>query len=44
MGTKLKAKIAPTIKWLGEPEDHGYPVAESYLSLIYDAKTAANFT
>ncbi|MDD2368045.1 MAG: hypothetical protein PHQ90_02005 [Sulfuricurvum sp.] len=24
------------IKWLAEPEDHDYPAAESYLSLIYD--------
>jgi disulfide oxidoreductase YuzD len=25
------------IKWLDEPEEHDYPAAESYLSLIYDA-------
>lgn len=24
------------IKWLGQPEDHDYPAAKSYLSLIYD--------
>ena len=30
-----------TIKWLGQPEDHDYPAALSYLTLIYDAKTAA---
>jgi hypothetical protein len=29
------------IQWLGEPEEHDYPAAESYLSLIYDRKTAA---
>lgn len=30
------------IKWLKEPEDHDYPAAESYLSLIYDEKNVAN--
>ena len=30
------------INWLDTPEDHNYPAAESYLSLIYDADTAAN--
>ena len=29
------------IKWYAEPEEHDYPAAESYLSLIYDQKTAA---
>jgi len=28
------------IKWLPEPEAHDYPAALSYLSLIYDKKTA----
>ena len=40
---KDKTKPVPTIKWLGEPEEHDYPAAESYLSLIYDAKIAADF-
>jgi len=31
------------IQWLPEPEDHDYPAAESYLSIIYDEKTAAAF-
>ncbi len=31
------------IKWLDEPEEHDYPAAESYLSLIYDEQTAARF-
>lgn len=31
------------IQWLPEPEDHDYPAAESYLSLVYDEKTAAGF-
>jgi hypothetical protein len=29
------------IKWLSQPEDHDYPAALSYLTLIYDSKTAA---
>lgn len=29
------------IQWLAEPEDHDYPAAESYLSLLYDAATAS---
>jgi hypothetical protein len=29
------------IKWSEVPEDHDYPAAEAYLSLIYDGKTAA---
>jgi len=31
------------IKWFNEPEDHNYPAALSYLSLIYDAQTATNY-
>jgi len=34
MPTKFK------IKWLNEPEAHDYPTALSYLSLIFDKKTA----
>ena len=30
------------IKWLSEPEDHDYPAALSYLSLLYAEKTAAS--
>jgi len=29
------------VKWLGKPEDHDYPAALSYLSLIYGPPTAA---
>jgi len=29
------------IKWLEEPEEHDYPAAESYLSLVFDNETAA---
>ena len=31
------------IKWLSEPEDHNYPAAQSYLSLIFDPVTAADY-
>ena len=31
------------IKWLAEPEEHDYPAARSYLSLIYDERTAASY-
>jgi hypothetical protein len=27
------------IKWLRQPEDHDYPVAKSYLRLLYDERT-----
>ncbi|MGA2640961.1 MAG: hypothetical protein ABSG21_08650 [Spirochaetia bacterium] len=30
------------INWLNEPEEHNYPAALSYLSLLYDEKTAAS--
>ena len=30
-----------TIQWLAQPEDHDYPAAESYLSLLYDGVTTA---
>ena len=29
------AKKKVEIKWLGEPEDHSYPAAQSYLRLLY---------
>ena len=32
-----------SIKWLAEPEDHDYPAAGSYLSLLYDQKMAAKY-
>jgi len=34
-------KMSLKIKWLSQPEDHDYPSALSYLTLIYDKKTAA---
>jgi len=30
------------IKWLTDPEDHDYPAALSYLSLLYDERTAGS--
>ena len=30
------------IRWLTEPEEHDYPAAQSYLSLLYDEQTAAD--
>jgi hypothetical protein len=30
------------IKWVSKPEEHDYPAALSYLSLIYNEKTAAS--
>ena len=32
-----------SIKWLAEPEENDYPAAGSYLSLLYDAQTAAKY-
>lgn len=29
------------IRWLGRPEEHNYPAALSYLSLVYDERAAA---
>ena len=37
MGKQVK------IQWLSDPEEHNYPAAESYLTLLYDAKTAAGY-
>ena len=31
------------IKWLSEPEEQDYPAALSYLSLLYDERTAAGY-
>jgi hypothetical protein len=31
------------IKWLSEPEENSYPKALSYLSLLYDEKTAITY-
>ena len=31
------------IKWLAEPEEHDYPAAGSYLSLLYDEPTPTRY-
>ena len=31
------------IKWLDEPEEHDYPAAKSYLSLLFDGAAAARY-
>lgn len=33
----------PKSRWLAEPEEHDYPAALSYLSLIFDEADAAKF-
>src|SRR5450432_1699404 len=37
------AKKKSKRRWLREPEPHDYPAAESYLTLLFDEKTAANY-
>jgi hypothetical protein len=39
-GTNDMGKGEVEIKWLDEPEEHDYPAAQSYLSLIYDESVA----
>ena len=31
--------MSETIRWLKQPQDHNYPAAQSYLSLVYDERT-----
>jgi len=31
------------IRWLDEPEEHDYPAAQSYLSLVFEAPAAAKY-
>jgi len=37
------AKKKIKIKWLLEPEEHDYPAAQSYLSLIYDESITTGY-
>ena len=37
------ARDTATIKWLSEPEEHNYPAALSYLTLLYDETTAKTY-
>ena len=39
----MAKQIKKEIKWLDVPEDHDYPAAVSYLSLIYENKVAETF-
>jgi hypothetical protein len=41
IGMAKKDKLE--IHWLNKPQEHDYPAASSYLSLIYDDKSAASF-
>jgi disulfide oxidoreductase YuzD len=34
----MSKKVKEKIKWLDKPEEHDYPAAASYLSLIYEEK------
>jgi disulfide oxidoreductase YuzD len=40
---KMAKKDKLEIHWLTKPQEHDYPSACSYLSLIYDEKTSAGF-
>ena len=33
----------PVIRWLSEPEEHDYPAAQSYLSLVHDEEAARGY-
>ena len=35
--------MSTDIRWLAKPEEQDYPAARSYLSLMYDEQTAAQF-
>lgn len=35
--------ITQEVQWLAEPEDHNYPAAASYLSLIFEEMVVAKF-
>src|SRR5450631_4396684 len=37
----MRAK--PKNNWLSEPEEHDYPAAKSYLTLIYDGRTPSDY-
>ena len=37
------AKRKPKKRWRREPEQHDYPAAKSYLTLLYDEETAAKY-
>ncbi len=39
----MARKALPAISWLDSPEDHNFPAAKSYLSLIVPEKEAGKF-
>ena len=39
--SKAKDRPEPAVKWLDEPEEHDYPAAASYLSLIAGPKAVS---
>ncbi len=39
----MAKRILPTVSWLDSPEDHNYPAAKSYLSLIVTEREAGKF-
>jgi hypothetical protein len=36
-------RTKPKNRWLSEPEEHDYPAANSYLTLVYDERTASSY-
>jgi len=40
---EMAKKDKVEIHWLNKPQEHDYPAAASYLSLIYDDKSASSF-
>jgi disulfide oxidoreductase YuzD len=38
-----KEKKIQEIRWLAEPEEHNYPSAQSYLTLLFEWKDASRF-
>jgi hypothetical protein len=40
----MRAEKKVSLTWLADAEEHDFPAAESYLSLIYSSKRAAELT
>jgi hypothetical protein len=39
----MPKSTAYQISWFDEPEEHNYPAAESYLTLLFDEKAVADY-
>jgi hypothetical protein len=39
--SRTATSTSPAIRWLKKPEEHDYPAAASYLSLIHDERSVA---